>query len=188
MIYSWAEQIQNKSVKSRNTYEHKDWEIQGERTNTWNPINCDRLNPAERINYLRLPINLRLLKQRVPALVSSPVAWYLHPWDFSRSPHSLLLTSTLACCNTTTPPLCHTGTECVPHCYSVSATEQGSTLAVACVAAVCDSVPHKAVCHTTTQGSVRQCATQGRGQCVVESREATQGALNPHLGHTFPSS
>ena len=29
-----------------------------------------RLNPAERINDLRLPINLRLLKQRVPALVS----------------------------------------------------------------------------------------------------------------------
>ena len=31
-------------------------------------INCDLLNPAERINDSRLPINLQLLKQRVPAL------------------------------------------------------------------------------------------------------------------------
>ena len=34
-------------------------------------FNCDRFNPAERLNDLRLPINLRLMKQRVPALVGS---------------------------------------------------------------------------------------------------------------------
>ena len=26
--------------------------------NTWDPINCDQLNPAEQITDLRLPINL----------------------------------------------------------------------------------------------------------------------------------
>ena len=71
MIYSGAQQIQNKRVKSRNTYEHKDWEIQREGANTWDPINCDQLNPAEQITDLRLPINLWLMKQRVPEPINT---------------------------------------------------------------------------------------------------------------------
>ena len=51
--------------------------------------------------------------------------------------------------------------------YSVCATEQGSTLAVACVAAVCGS----AVCHT--------------GQCVVQSRAMVVVVeVEVEVGHT----
>ena len=35
------------------------------------PLYCERLNPAERVNDIRHPINLRLFDWRVPALVTS---------------------------------------------------------------------------------------------------------------------